>query len=154
MLSNANDNNCHSCGRENKKEKDSKLSFLSSLLVIIIPKCPFCIMAFSSAMTVCGGQSYYMSHNNWVSLIPLVLAAVVVVMIARNFRDIRTFLALAISIFSTIMLILSHQLIISEVYFTIGSIMLVFSVWLNGSFISFVNFVTKKVNKISLVWQK
>jgi len=154
VLSNANDINCHSCGRENKKEKDSKLSFLSSLLVIIIPKCPFCIMAFSSAMTVCGGQSYYMSHNNWVSFVPLLLAGVVVVMIARNFRDSRTYLALAIAIFSTIMLILSHQLIISDIYFSIGSFMLVFSVWLNGSFLSLVNFVSKKVNKISLVWQK
>ncbi len=111
-------------------------SWLSAFLIIIIPKCPFCVLAYSSAITMCGASSLYLTENNWVSCIPFLLAVIVVAMIALNFRDSRTIWAIIISIIGLLLIMGSHQLIIESQFYHLGTFLLFFSILLNGSLFS------------------
>lgn len=139
---------CKKCDFSRKDSAFQNSSFLSSALVILIPKCPFCIMAYSSAISVCGGQSMYMESNNWVSFIPIILAVAVFVFIALNSRGRRTFVAKSVALVSILLILLSHQLIIESVYYDLGSIGLLISIWINGSLLHFSNFIANRISKI------
>lgn len=126
-----------------------KVSWWSTFLIVVLPKCPFCIMAYSSAITMCGAPAIYVSENNWGSYIPIALALVVVLMIALKFRDIRTYFALAFSFTGTLLVILTHQTLIDAMFYYTGTALLIFGIWTNGSLFSILGiksvkrFVTK-----------
>ena len=139
MLSNC---NCHPSKKVNKA---SSVSVLSSFLLIILPKCPFCIMAYSSAITICGGPDMYLMSNNWVSFVPLALALFINVMLLLNWRGRRTFNALLVSLVGFSLILMTHQLILSSGFYNLGAMLLFMSIWLNGSFIYLLNKVRSKL---------
>lgn len=139
---------CKKCNTNRKVYTFRNSSFFSAILIILIPKCPFCIMAYSSAITICGGQDIYMNSNNWVSYIPLALSAMVLVMILLNRKGVRTWFALSIAFLSALLLILSHQLVIPSVFYNVGGIGLLMAAWLNGNLWSFVCQILQKVKSI------
>ncbi len=115
----------------------NKSSWLSALLVIIIPKCPFCVMAYSSAITICGGSDMYFSENNWVSFIPVVMAALIVLFIMLNHRGNRTYYAMTVAFAGFVMVALTHQLVIDPAFYNVGATILFGAIWMNGSFLFF-----------------
>lgn len=125
---------CRPC--KTKRPIKNGTSWLSALLIIVIPKCPFCVLAYSSAITMCGTSSLYLTENNWVSFLPVLLGGVIVTMIALNFRDNRTIWALGISSIGLLLIIGSHQLVIDSQYYHLGTFLLFFSILLNGSLFS------------------
>lgn len=124
------------------------ISYLSTFLVILIPKCPFCIMAYTSAITVCGGQDVYLSQENWVSYIPLLLALLILFLLAFNRKGVRTLYALVIVMTGFIFLVLTHQLILPPSFYNIGAGMLLAGIWVNGSFLSFMLHLKKAASAI------
>lgn len=141
---------CTSSSSNNKKA--SRSSLLSAFLVILLPKCPFCVMAYTSALTICGGSDMYYTQNNWVSYIPLVLCVVIVVMIAVNNRGIRTRWALMAALSGSILILLTHQLVISASYYAVGASLLLIAIWMNGSFLSFVFRLKGFVERKKITW--
>tara|TARA_B110001452_G_scaffold88169_1_gene72130 strand:+ start:7303 stop:7740 length:438 start_codon:yes stop_codon:yes gene_type:complete len=139
MLSNC---NCHPSKKVNKA---SSVSVLSTFLLIILPKCPFCIMAYSSAITICGGPDMYLMSNNWVSFVPLALALFINVMLLLNWRGRRTFNALLVSLVGFSLILMTHQLILSSGFYNLGAMLLFMSIWLNGSFIYLLNKIRSKL---------
>jgi hypothetical protein len=139
MLSNC---NCHPSKKVNKA---SSVSVLSTFLLIILPKCPFCIMAYSSAITICGGPDMYLMSNNWVSFVPLALALFINVMLLLNWRGRSTFNALLVSLVGFSLILMTHQLILSSGFYNLGAMLLFMSIWLNGSFIYLLNKVRSKL---------
>ena len=137
MLSNC---NCHPSKNFNKA---GSASVLSTFLLIILPKCPFCVMAYSSAITICGGPDMYLMSNNWVSYVPLFLALFINLMLFLNWRDQRTLLALTVAMIGFAILLLTHQLILPSDLYNLGVGLLFMGIWLNGSFIS----IFKKIKK-------
>ena len=136
---------CKNCNTNRKVYTFRNSSFFSAILIILIPKCPFCIMAYSSAITICGGQDIYMNSNNWVSFIPLVLSVVVLGMIFLNQRGIKTWIALSIALLSATLIVLSHQLIVPSTFYNVGGIGLLMAAWLNGNLWSFIHQVVQKI---------
>lgn len=130
---------CKKCNSTRKVYTFRNSSFFSAILIILLPKCPFCIMAYSSAITICGGQDIYMSSNNWVSYIPLVLAAIVFIMIVLNQKGMRTWIAAVITLISIFLIVLSHQLILPADFYNVGGVGLLISVWINGNLLSFIS---------------
>jgi hypothetical protein len=139
MLSNC---NCHPSKKVNKA---SSVSVLSTFLLIILPKCPFCIMAYSSAITICGGPDMYLMSNNWVSFVPLALALFINVMLLLNWRGRRTFNALLVSLVGFSLILMTHQLILSSGFYNLGAMLLFMSIWLNGSFIYLLSRIRSKL---------
>ena len=78
----------------------------------------------------------YLVENNWVSYIPLVLAILIMLMIALNFKDIRTLWALGIAGLGFLLVLGAHQLLIGPQYYHLGTGLLFFSILLNGSLFS------------------
>ena len=146
MLSNC---NCYSSKKINKA---SSASVLSTFLLIILPKCPFCVMAYSSAITICGGPDMYLTSNNWVSYVPLVLALFINLMLLLNWRGERTVNALIVAMIGFTFLLLTHQLILSSGFYNLGAVLLLLGIWLNGSLISILNKIRKTLNPDILNW--
>ena len=134
--------NCHPSKNVNKA---SSASVLSTFLLIILPKCPFCIMAYSSAITICGGPDMYLMSNNWVSFVPLALALFINVLLLLNWRGRRTFNALLVSLVGFSLILMTHQLILSSGFYNLGAMLLFMSIWLNGSFIYLLSRIRSKL---------
>ncbi|MEJ2006074.1 MAG: hypothetical protein P8X57_14180, partial [Cyclobacteriaceae bacterium] len=132
---------CSTCKQDKNKTWLGNSTVLGTLLVIIIPKCPLCIMAYTSAITMCGGADMYFTENNWVSYIPLVLSFIVTLLIFFNRKGKVTYAALTLSLTATVLIVLTHQLIIPEFWYNAGTALLILAIWMNGSFSSFVKTV-------------
>jgi len=145
---------CKKCFSVNKLSAFQSTSYLSTLLVILIPKCPFCIMAYSSAITVCGAQDIYMSSNNWVSFVPLLLSGVIIIIIALNNKGTRTFFSILIALIGFLLVLFTHQLILTPDYYNWGAMLLIVAVWVNGNFVAFVSEAHRMYKKIKWSWQK
>ncbi|HAA11352.1 MAG TPA: hypothetical protein DCE41_06460 [Cytophagales bacterium] len=104
-------------------------------------------MAYTSAITMCGGPDMYWQSNNWVSYIPLVLAGVILAMILLNRRGIRTWFALAIALVGSFLILGTHQLLLSPTYYSWGSGLLFVAIWANGSLMAFINILWGKVKQ-------
>ncbi len=127
---------CKPC--RNRSPVKNGTSWLSAVLIIIIPKCPFCILAYSSAITMCGTSSLYPTENNWASYIPLMLSLVIILMIALNYRGNRSIYALTFSFIGFLLIVGTHQSMINSEYYIVGTILLFFSILLNGSLYSLI----------------
>ena len=139
MLSNC---NCHPTKKVNRS---SSASLFSTVVLIILPKCPICIMAYSSAITICGGTDMYFRSNNWVSYVPLVLALFINLMFLFNWRGQRTLYALTIAMVGFTLILLTHQLVLSPVFYDLGAVLLLMSIWLNSSLIFLLNKFRRKL---------
>ena len=145
--------NCGKCADSTKSVTLTRSSLISGLLVVIIPKCPICVMAYTSAVTMCGGPDMYMHGNNWVSYIPILLALAIVTMIAFNWRGARSWFALTLATVGSFFVVLTHQLIAGPEFYTYGTILLFFSIWLNSNLLATIDYLRKPLQRI-LSWQK
>ena len=64
------------CQAKKKITKSRPYGLFSGLLLLLIPKCPFCFLAFSSALLVCGDKGIEHSSRFFYSDITLILTAV------------------------------------------------------------------------------
>lgn len=122
------------CSTHNKvRIKNPHYPFLSSLLIVLIPKCPFCIMAYTSAITVCSAKSMSGYSPQWTSWISICLAMVTFLIVAWNYKGRKTLLACAL-ILTGILLIVRSELVTGVLTgYCWGSVLLFVGVWVNGN---------------------
>ncbi len=147
MLNNSASNenkNCICKKQQNAPAHQRRFPFLLSLVIAILPKCPFCIFGYTSVMTMCSGgvlQSH--TQGNFWAYLPLVLAILVIVSLVMNYKGQKTLWALNLAVLGgaciTWASLFSGNL---SAYFG-GTCLIFFSVFLNGSFL----FFWKKVKK-------
>jgi len=128
-------NNCQ--GTYSKKY----LSWLPAIFIAIIPKCPFCIMAYSGAVTLCSGTTMYPHADTTTSYLSLGLALFVILSILFNNKGKKTKYALCITIIGMIILMSSQLYWISEYLYYAGVGFIFMGIWYNGSF----SFFYKKI---------
>ena len=123
---------------------NGSMSFLSTILLILIPKCPLCLTAYMSAMVLFFDIEY-------ATLVPVLLhtkpimGLLIITMILLNRKDKRTLIALAIAGLALTMLVL-------KTYFGAALFMpdwiiyiaFIFSIWYNGNFQYFYNFIRSR----------
>lgn len=63
------------CRTTEKRGYKKPYGLLSGLLLLLIPKCPFCFMAFSSALVLCGENGAISNPVNHYSTITIILTA-------------------------------------------------------------------------------
>ncbi|MDH4296862.1 MAG: hypothetical protein OEV74_11315 [Cyclobacteriaceae bacterium] len=137
---------CKCPSERNAKVKNSHASLVSALLIALIPKCPFCILAYSTAITVCSAKA--MPHiPGWTSYVSISLAMITLFIVLYNYKGTRTLIACA-----TILLgaaLISHSELYSgniAEYYT-GSVALFTGIWANGSFLFIVRMFRSKILK-------
>ena len=128
---------CSCPSKKRKSVQKSAYPILSSVLIALLPKCHFCILAYSSAITLCSGTKIYDHSPEWTSFISIGLAVLTLFFVLINYRGKRT-------IFSAIMVLIGSMLIIRtelytgeiiEYYYGVGLLMI--GVWVNASFYYF-----------------
>ena len=126
-----------------KKEpsfKSGLMSFLSTALIIVLPKCPFCVAAYSGAILM-----FFDIENE--ALTPLflhgkpVLGLVIIALIAFNYNAKKSKIALTVSILAFVLLLLSTYGNISLVPNWVLYLGFLFGAWYNGNFRYFYNFL-------------
>ena len=124
----------HEKGRIHKESA----SLGSILLIILLPKCPFCILSYTSAIAVCGsagipeaglGNSFWLTAA-WIGI--------TLFSVGYNFKGKRTWNALGLSFLGSLCLLLPYFFQVeSTSYFYTGAFLLLWGVWVNGSFTYF-----------------
>lgn len=120
---------------------NGSMSFLSTILLILIPKCPLCMTAYMSALVMFFDIEY-------TTLVPVLLhtkplmGLVIISMILLNRKDKRTLIALVTAGLALTSLVL-------KTYFGIALLMpdwliyiaFIFAIWYNGNFQYFYRFI-------------
>ena len=133
--------NLCACPSESKvKLKNSPTTLLSALLIAIIPKCPFCILAYSSAITVCSTKAI-VHTTGWASYISISLALVTLFIVLFNFKGTRTIVAASLILIGTIIISYSELYSGQVSHYYFGCAFLVIGAWANGSLLFFVKFL-------------
>lgn len=130
---------CTGCSSSKKYKIFSSTSWLGALFVALVPKCSLCVVAYSSAITVCGGQELYLEQSSWLSVVPLFLCLITFIMIIMNRRGLRTVLAAFLVIVASLIFYNVRLGILNDYYYHIASATLFSAVWLNTSFLSVLN---------------
>ena len=135
---------CSKCESKKRVNLATRSSLLSGLLVVLIPKCPLCIMAYTSAITMCGSDAMATSGNNWLSYVPIALSLLIVGLIAFNRKGTRTWFALALALLATGLILATHQMWLSADFYTYGTILLFFAIWLNSNYLHTLRFIQQR----------
>ncbi len=128
---------------------NGSMSFLSTLLLILIPKCPLCMTAYMSALVL-----YF--DIEYATLVPIlqntkpVMGVLIILMILMRRKDKRTLVSLGISSMGLLLIILTtyfHMVLVPNwmVYTAF-----VFAIWYNGNFQYFIKFL-KRESKTKLI---
>ena len=116
------------------------MSLLSTMLLILLPKCPFCFAAYLSAMALFFDIENeqmvpYLTHTK-----PL-LGIVIISLILLNQRGRRTLIALGIATVAMVFLVLKTYYSTDVLPDWLIYIAFFFSIWYNGNFKYFYRFV-------------
>jgi hypothetical protein len=128
------ESSCHVC-QETPIKKNASLNKLPSILsfiIVFLPKCPFCFVAYSSAMTMCGGPSLITHHSDWGAWLAMGLGGVIIFCIAFNNRGIGTYRALCLALFGFFLVIFGVNKANMMLLYYIGAIFLFFAAFYNG----------------------
>ncbi|MEJ2585003.1 MAG: hypothetical protein P8Z38_08150 [Robiginitalea sp.] len=128
---------------------NGSMSLLSTILLILIPKCPLCLTAYMSAMVL-----FFDIDNE--HLVPIllhakpVLAGLILLMILMNFRGRRTFVSLGISITAMVFLLLKTYYATALLPDWVLYTAFFFAIWYNGNFQYFYRFIRFRLQKKSI----
>lgn len=129
--------NCHQSKSCANPASRRNYSWLPAIIVAILPKCPFCIMAYSGAMTMCSGKMLYPNADATASYLTIGIALLVLLSMFLNYKGRKTRVALSIAFLGVFMLLLGQFYFISMVNYYLGVMLLFFGIWYNGSFFHF-----------------
>lgn len=136
------EHSCRSCQRPARVDVATpKWSWMPGLLVAILPKCPFCFLAFSSTIVVCADGGYQSASHTMNSGLTVGLAAigclVTLVMMLLNYRADRTPQALALAVSGAVAVMISVWFTGGIWLYYTGAAFMMAGVWLNGSLLYF-----------------
>ncbi len=135
---------CRKCGK-GRNSTDNGISItkrktLSSLIlpviIAILPKCPMCALAYSTAITMCSGKAFQ-HQPDWTSYISIVLAVATMILVLWNYRGIRTIAASALILAGGVIIFNSELFTGNTTHYYIGCVLVLSGVWANGSFLHF-----------------
>lgn len=123
------------CSSKKKLRSQSSISSISTgILIALIPKCPYCILAYSSAITMCSGAKMYSHSPSWTSYLLLALAGLTLVFILLNYKGRRTIAAAALVAVGTLLMFASQFYTFEINHYYIGTTLILFGIWVNASF--------------------
>lgn len=124
------------------------VSFLSTLLIILLPKCPLCITAYMGAILLFFDVDYgqiapFLQHAK------PILGVLIITMILLNFKGKRTIISVGIATVAAVFIILKSYFYIDLLEDWILYAGFILAIWYNGNFIHFFRFIKTSTNRIS-----
>lgn len=125
---------CTCSSAKKLKTKKPVFPIMTSILLAIIPKCPYCILAYSSAITMCSGSKIYTTSPNWTSYFLLALAMLTLVSVLLNYKGNRTIIATSLITLGTLLMLGCQLYTFNISHYYLGTFLILFGVWVNASF--------------------
>lgn len=128
---------CRPCHKVEMPSPGNKKGFglLSGILLAVLPKCPFCFVAFSSTLVLCGkGETISQSNAHFSTptiLFATVFCSLAILSIALSYKDARTRYALLVAISGTACILTSVLLAGGEPLYYFGVLLIMGAVALN-----------------------
>ncbi len=99
-----------SCPETNPlKSKRPAYSLLGSLVLLLLPKCHFCLLAYSNAVVLCSGRVLYDHQPGWSSWVSISIAIVTIVLLLWHWQNTWSiYVAILLAIIGTILIIQSE----------------------------------------------
>ena len=123
------------------------------LLLAILPKCPFCIMAYSSTVVLCGKDILIENQQNHYSTLSIFLTAffcsLIITGLLLNFHGKRTKYALVLSGLGILTILNSAIRNGGLDLYYLGISIVFIAVWLNGSLISILRKFKNTLSRIT-----
>ena len=133
--------NCHSCAPTSPEPAKESYGVMTGLMLALLPKCPFCIMAFTGTAMLCGEGTVVEISSTQNSLATILITAVLCFLtfigIALNKRGNRTLYAIAIALTGMAMVMFSVIKSGGQPLYYAGIVVMFLGVWMNGSFVWF-----------------
>ena len=126
-------------------KKGGFLSFISAALIILLPKCPFCIAAYSGALVMFYEVDSASLAPIFMHLKPL-LGLFVLTSILLNFKGRKSKVAVVITAVAFTLLLLEVYLNMHLIPTWIIYLGFFFGAWYNGNFVHFYRFLKSKKN--------
>jgi hypothetical protein len=140
-------NECRQC-RKAKRPVD-KHAWLTGILMVVLPKCPFCVFAYSSTIMLCSKDAITsttnLHHSQSTILFTVILCFVTLAGIAFNWRGRRTMYAIGIALTGSLLAVYSVLYGGGEFLYYCGVLLIFTGVWLNGSLLYVINRVRNKL---------
>jgi hypothetical protein len=122
-----------SCKKECKQNsKTRKTSYVLSLLIAILPKCPFCAFGYSAVITMCSGNDIHTYTPSVFHLLPVLLASLLTLSLVWNFKGRMTYYALSVALLGTAIIAFTEMQTGNATLYYIGVVFLFLSVLING----------------------
>jgi hypothetical protein len=127
-------NNIKVCGckRQEKQRKRQRMSFLLTVIVAILPKCPFCAFGYSSVLVMCSGAKIHQYEANSMGYLSIILAVAVLVSLFWNYKGRKTLIAAAVAILGLLPLIYAQRISGNPYEYFAGTLLILLAVLLNG----------------------
>lgn len=143
--------NCDPCHTEAGTNKTKvRTGLLTGIALAVLPKCPFCVMAYSSTLLLCtegAGMHHGIFSSTNLLIITVLFCAIALVSILLNYRDRRTAYAFLLAALGSAVIILSVTVTINLPLYYFGIALLFSGIWLNASLLSFVRKVKQYLAK-------
>ena len=147
-------NDCKPCKRKKPAFiPKGNAGLFTGILLALIPKCPFCFMAYSSTMMLCGKSGTLISKHSFTSSISILLTAlfclIALVCIIFNYRDARTKYAIAFAAAGSVLVIISVTVTGGLPLYYVGVFLVFICVWLNASLLYFMKKIKQGIGSSS-----
>jgi len=143
----ANKKNCTPCKKRNRIVVPQKQTgIVAGILLALIPKCPFCYMAFSGTLMLCGnGEGMFTRTFSSIptQIFSIAFCLLILLFIVLNFRDKRTLYSIAFALIGSAMIIYSTTIAGGLMLYYFGVTIIFFAVWLNASLLYFIDRIRK-----------
>jgi len=140
---------CKPCKKKKIVSNEKKrLGLLTTLLLVLLPKCPFCLLAFSSTVMLCGkaGGVYELTHSSSITILATAFfCLLILISILFNYRDARTKYALLLVSTGCLLVMCSVGIGGGLALYYAGIALLFIGVWLNASLLYVINTVRNKL---------
>lgn len=118
------------------------------VIVAVMPKCGFCILAYSGTMAMCGAglatESYHQTSSRTALIVVTIFGLITLISVLINRRGFRTFLALILVTSGLCLTTLSMMKGGGSVAFYSGAVLMLLGVWTNSSLISMIRQFSSK----------
>ncbi len=133
---------CKPCKKISHVNADKRrFSVFSGILLAFLPKCPFCFMAFTNTLILCGeGNSLTCQRtfsSSTTSLLSILFCSIILLSIIFNYQDSRTKYAIALAFTGSLFVILSVIKTGGLPLYYFGIIFIFSGVWMNASLLYF-----------------
>ena len=145
-------NDCKPCKRkQTTAEPKKQISLLSGILLALLPKCPFCFMAFSSTIMLCGEAGNVTAQHTFTSsttiTVTIFFCLLTLISVIFNYRDNRTKYAIGLVLLGSAFIALSVLAKGGLPLYYSGVGLIFTGVWLNASLLYFVKKIRGYFNK-------